>query len=322
MKHIKKSNKKNIISAIYAIINTTNNKIYIGSSSNCAKRFRHHQSELRNGNHHNLHLLNAYNKYGEDAFVYMILQKCPKKWTTKRLLQEEQIYINYYNSTNPNCGYNNQLKTDNSIISEETKERMMKNRKSSIITPKEKQQISKRLTGRVLTNEEKLQRSKTMKKRRKENPRTASPELKTKLSDVHKGYKNGEYCYTQYLEEWKTLKDTFMSYADISKKYNIASSTIERYLKNYDKIKEKMQTKKWTNINYSYIQYIDEWKKLHKQGMSYNKIRNLYKVSCITVIKYITNYEQIKEQSKHQNINPDLPPSPSPSSPSPTPTPP
>lgn len=63
---------------IYKIINTINNKFYVGSTTNTKERFRTHRSRLRRGKHHSQHLQAAWNKYGEQAFVFHVIQTLPE----------------------------------------------------------------------------------------------------------------------------------------------------------------------------------------------------------------------------------------------------
>ena len=58
---------------IYKIINIINNKFYVGSAVNLKRRKARHFSELRGNKHNNRHLQAAWNKYGEQAIVYVIL---------------------------------------------------------------------------------------------------------------------------------------------------------------------------------------------------------------------------------------------------------
>ena len=74
---------------IYKITNTVNKKIYIGSSKSIRTRVNRHKWELSNGFHNNLKLQNAWNKYGEDAFIFEVIKECKET----RLLDEEQLEI-------------------------------------------------------------------------------------------------------------------------------------------------------------------------------------------------------------------------------------
>lgn len=62
---------------IYKIINTTNGKFYVGSSTNFKERSRCHKSRLRSGKHHSKHLQAAWNTYGEDAFIFKTIAIIP-----------------------------------------------------------------------------------------------------------------------------------------------------------------------------------------------------------------------------------------------------
>src|SRR3990167_2156415 len=63
-------------SGIYRIVNTVNNKQYIGSAINLRKRENEHFAHLRRGVHHSPYLRRSYTKYGGDAFVFETLITC------------------------------------------------------------------------------------------------------------------------------------------------------------------------------------------------------------------------------------------------------
>ena len=79
---------------IYKIVNKQNNKYYIGSSSNVEKRWYVHKTRLKNNNHPNKYLQAAWNKYGEESFLFVI-EKCNISEDT--LLAEEQKFLNTCN---------------------------------------------------------------------------------------------------------------------------------------------------------------------------------------------------------------------------------
>ncbi len=76
---------------IYAIVNTVNNKIYIGSSIHLQKRYKEHIYQLKNNIHFNQHLQNSFNKYGNDAFKFIILE-----YTNNDILKHEQKWIDAF----------------------------------------------------------------------------------------------------------------------------------------------------------------------------------------------------------------------------------
>ena len=64
------------MSGIYKIINIINEKTYVGSTiSKFNRRWNCHKCQLRNHNHGNKYLQNAWNKYGEDKFIFEIIEE-------------------------------------------------------------------------------------------------------------------------------------------------------------------------------------------------------------------------------------------------------
>ena len=76
-------------SGIYAIICRVNGKKYYGSTRNFPKRKREHWCTLRRNYHRNIHLQRAWNKYGESAFDFIIVQRVP----VARLSEVEDTYL-------------------------------------------------------------------------------------------------------------------------------------------------------------------------------------------------------------------------------------
>ena len=75
---------------LYKVTNIKNGKFYIGSSTNIEIRWKNHKAALRNNHHINKHLQSAWNKYGEEVFLFEIIKK------TKKLKKEEQKLLNEY----------------------------------------------------------------------------------------------------------------------------------------------------------------------------------------------------------------------------------
>jgi group I intron endonuclease len=65
-------------SGIYSITNAVNSRQYIGSAVNLRKRKNIHLSQLRNGKHRNRKLQAAFNKYGESAFLFEVVELVEK----------------------------------------------------------------------------------------------------------------------------------------------------------------------------------------------------------------------------------------------------
>lgn len=72
------SNSLPSCSGIYQIMNTVNGKRYIGSAVRIAKRWSEHRCALRENRHHSQALQRSWNKYGEGAFEFAVLQTCEK----------------------------------------------------------------------------------------------------------------------------------------------------------------------------------------------------------------------------------------------------
>jgi len=97
---------------IYKITCTINNKIYIGSACGIshtskkqrgfAKRWQEHINRLRSNSHRNKHLQSAWDKYGEDSFIFEIIEFC----NSQNVEIRENYYINFYKSFDHEIGFN------------------------------------------------------------------------------------------------------------------------------------------------------------------------------------------------------------------------
>jgi group I intron endonuclease len=94
---------EDIKSGIYCIKNILNNKRYIGSAINLKKRKYEHFHTLEKGMHDNDHLQKSYDKYGKSIFIFEIIEYIENKFI---LIDRENYYINFYNSNNPEYGFN------------------------------------------------------------------------------------------------------------------------------------------------------------------------------------------------------------------------
>ena len=142
-------------SVVYQIKCSQNPKSYIGVSYNFGKRKREHLNKLARNVHHNKPLQNAFNKYGKEAFDFVILHECDDYAYAKEL--EKQMLYSFYgddllNTTNQNGGFMpNNTFGKNRVVSKETKEKIKKAKVGTKHTEEAKQKISKALLGNTYT---------------------------------------------------------------------------------------------------------------------------------------------------------------------------
>lgn len=140
---------KNILPCVYRIWNIKTNMFYIGSALNYKNRWKNHRNSLISGTHRNIHLQNAWNKYGENSFRFEVLEfYCNKEV----MLNREQRFIDIALIINKKNLYN---------INLTTKIGGFHNRKHSEIT---KRIMSDKRIGVSLTKGEKNPNAKLNKK--------------------------------------------------------------------------------------------------------------------------------------------------------------
>lgn len=173
MVHYKGNSAK---SGIYQIKNLINNKIYIGCAFLLGNRKWRHFKELRLNIHSNSKLQNAFNKYGEENFVFEIIELCEKKI----LIEREQYYLNtllhadiedsYFDKN----GYNICRVAKNSAgfkHSEETKIKISKTQMGKKVSQEIKDLLYSYSKGRVVSEETRKKLSMVNKGRKFSNER-------------------------------------------------------------------------------------------------------------------------------------------------------
>jgi group I intron endonuclease len=93
---------------IYKIINIITGDYYIGSSLNLHNRYKNHVYKLNKQNHRNNILNRAWKKYGQNSFVFVVIEKTNLQH--KELRELEQKYLDalnpFYNiSKRADCPY-------------------------------------------------------------------------------------------------------------------------------------------------------------------------------------------------------------------------
>lgn len=87
---------------IYRILNTENNKSYIGSSISIEFRWKQHIGTLKRGTHRNIHLQRSFDEHGIDKFSFSIVEETSKE----KLLEREAYWMQFYRVTEKEFGYN------------------------------------------------------------------------------------------------------------------------------------------------------------------------------------------------------------------------
>ncbi|WP_419883938.1 GIY-YIG nuclease family protein [Peribacillus sp. B-H-3] len=106
------------LSGIYKITCTDTGKFYIGSAVNICMRWSTHLHDLRKNQHENTYLQNSFNKYGEEAFKFEIVESIIDK---EMLVEREQFWFDELKPYDRNIGFNI-LKVAGSCLGKKLKE--------------------------------------------------------------------------------------------------------------------------------------------------------------------------------------------------------
>ena len=119
-------------SGIYALVNTTDGKRYIGRTVDLKKKQGYHHWQLTSNRHHNPHLQRAWNR--GDTFEFEIIEECDKE----RLNEREIYWIAHYKTTDMRYGYNlceGGKATTGRVPSEETRRKISTAKKGKKYDP-------------------------------------------------------------------------------------------------------------------------------------------------------------------------------------------
>lgn len=173
------------ISGIYKVVNTINGHKYVGSAVDIKRRWHRHKWHLNRNEHHSPKLQNTWNKYGEEAFKFSVIEECePIK---EVLLVREQFWIDELHAYGE-TGYN-MAKIAGSPMSgrkhtEETLKMMSESQKGKKRTDEQKLNMSEANRRRPPVSEETRRKRSAFKKGQKH-----TDESKAKIGAAHKGRK-------------------------------------------------------------------------------------------------------------------------------------
>lgn len=221
---------------VYKITNTKTGIIYIGSSNVMQRRWHEHKSSLRRNIHGNDYLQNAWNKHGEDAFSFEVIEMC----TEDSLLEREMYWCDALNVYNRDIGYNIRI-ADRSSMSEETKKKLSILHTGKKLSDETKRKLSEINKGKRRPHTE--ESKKKMSQNRK--GMVFSEEHKKNLSAAHKGKKwtaehhkslgnkQKKKLTAENAEEIRLLRSQGWKYKALAEKFNVSEKTI------YDTVKMK-----------------------------------------------------------------------------------
>lgn len=190
-----------MIEYIYTIENTVNGRLYVGRTNNPDMRKRGHFSELRRGVHGNPKLQNAFNKYGEAAFKFNVVESCE----SEAIRDKEQEWFNKFNR-DTSFLYNCHFETHGGPIcarplSEDTKAKI-----SDAIRSNTRQYIFDILSERY--------------------------ETKASLKFLSVKYGVGMNTMCDYIPEWEAITGlTMISHTQVEQ----TLQRVERFIEDYDK---------------------------------------------------------------------------------------
>ena len=173
-------------SGIYYIQNIDNGKLYIGSAVNIAKRWREHKHHLYKRNHVNAHLQAAWDKDGEDIFIFGIVEIVSDKYA---LLDREQYWIDKFKVTDNKFGYNKAPVAGSLLGYRQTEETKEKLRKVGFQKGRAPWNKGKKMEGEYKKNFTAAMRSEKVREMRRISKLGTShtDEAKKKISEAGKG---------------------------------------------------------------------------------------------------------------------------------------
>ncbi len=184
---------------VYRIHNIKTDKFYLGSAAGIkgvAGRFSVHRSKLRANTHNNPKLQAAWNKYGEDAFVFEVIEQC----SIKQCLVREQWYLDNWLFASEDSNRFDQLGYNIN--------RQATSRQGAILSKKTKNKIAKSLMGHKQSDLSRQRRS-----------------------IAQSGEKGNRAKLTQeQVDEMRSLHRQGLTKAELSRRFMVVHSTANRII--------------------------------------------------------------------------------------------
>ena len=165
---------------VYAIVNTASWKVYVGSTvGRFMTRWTTHKWKLRKNVHESPYLQNAWNKYGEEAFTFEVLEELTRaeviaderareQWWLDRFREQGKVYNTGLVAANPMTGRPRSEETRRKLSaahkgmkhSEETKQKMSTARKGKKKSEEHRRKLSEAKLGKKMPEKVALKQSK------------------------------------------------------------------------------------------------------------------------------------------------------------------
>lgn len=259
---------------VYRIVNNINCKLYIGSSVHVNRRIYTHIQALNGKYHGNIHLQNAWDKYGSENFSFDVIEIIDGN--EEDIRKREQYWLDYYKSYDYKFGYNIShyaIGGGGYVISEETRKKLSDSHKGKVHSEETKKKMSEIKQG-------------------KNNPyygKSHTEETKIKMKKSHQGENSPKSKLTEkdVINILKMLCE-HITPMEIRNKYNISESALNN-IKNkktwsylYDKFPELYN---FPNLPQVHAKSIKNTSGV--TGVRFNKQRNKWVSSLVFNGKYI-----------------------------------
>lgn len=173
---------------IYGIINTVNNRTYVGKHKrNIKNRCKEHIKNLNNKVRENIDILKDWEEFGNDKFIFVYIETFENDISNDELLMAETKWINFYGFPDQCKVYN---KTNNIYYCDEYKKLLSENHANFCGDNHPKGMLGKKHseeTKKIMSESQK----KSINKRNK--GKKCSEETKKIKSELFKGDKNPQY---------------------------------------------------------------------------------------------------------------------------------
>lgn len=170
---------------IYKIENIISKKYYIGSAVDFSKRWKKHRNDLRKNVHVNKHLQFSWNKYGEEAFNFSVLEEIENK---SFLLSREQYYFDLLKPEYNVCPAAGSSLGCHWSLSDETKKKLSDINRGRVFSEEHKLKLSVAHKGKRFSAIHRQNISATHRKSRK--PLSEEHRRKISLSKIGKSNPN------------------------------------------------------------------------------------------------------------------------------------